>query len=67
MQRIYEWRNHIRNAAIEAIKKLWAAGPKYQSPQERVAYVEDALSPALTLLYRDVEKLNEGAFMVSKL
>ena len=67
MQRIYEWRNHIGNVAIEAIKKLWAADPKYQSSQERAAYVEDALSPALTFLYRDVEKLNEGTFAVSKL
>ena len=67
MQRIYEWRNHIGNAAIEAIKKLWAADPKYQSPQECAAYVEDALSPTLTFLYGDVEKLNEGAFTVNKL
>lgn len=65
MQRIYEWRNHIGNAAIEALKKLWASDKKYQSPEERTAYVEDVLSPSLTFLYGDVEKLNNSVFAVS--
>jgi hypothetical protein len=65
MQRIYKWQNHIGNAAIEALKKLWASDEKYQSPEECTTYVEDALSPALTFLYGDVEKQNDGIFAVS--
>ena len=47
--------------------KLWASDKKYESPEEHTAYVEDMLSPALTFLYRDVEKMNEGTFAVSEL
>ena len=67
LQRIYKWQNHIGNAAIEALKKLWASDKKYESSKECTTYGEDMLFPTLMFLYGDVEKMNEGTFAVSEL
>lgn len=57
MERLYEWHTHIANAAIHAVKELWASNKKYKKAKAHQNYVENAFSKGLPFIFSDVKRV----------
>ncbi|KIJ58637.1 hypothetical protein HYDPIDRAFT_171206 [Hydnomerulius pinastri MD-312] len=66
MQRAYEWHSVIGRAAHKAVEAWWQTDKKYNSPEDRLAFIELTLGPNLPFIYEHVEVRPNGSVNVER-
>jgi len=64
MQRMYEWRSHFGNVALDAIAAFWSSDTRFEKAQERAKYAKFALAGTFPFMYSKVD-VSDGKVVVS--